>query len=815
MGTLTQDLRYSLRMLAKSPGFTAAAVITLSLALGATTTIFSFFSGILFKPPPFEDPGQLVMVWEKNLKNALMDKWPVSGPGFYDWQDQSSVFVAMAGFTGSRPFNLTGKGEPERLRGRAISAGLLALLEAHPIVGRAFASEEERVGYNHLVLISERLWKQRLEARPDVSGQMLSLNGQAYTVIGVMPFSVYNDAWLGKVDIWVPLVRDDAEAMQRGTHSLNVIARLKPGVSLREAQSEMDTIAGRLEAAHPETNTSWGINIVHLREEEVAFFRPLLLAFLGAAGFVLLIACANVTNLFLARAATRQKEFAIRMALGASGFRLARMLLTESVLVALMGAIVGTGLAHWGVRSFVALAPAYIPRLEEISIDKNSLVFTIGVSLLTAILVGLVPAIQSSRSDPNEALKEGGRSSVGGGNRTRSLLVVVEVALSVVLLIGAGLLMRSFVSIQAVSLGFRPDNLLTMRISLTGSKYSEKSSLVSFYQRLLDHVASVPGVRSASLVSSLPLGGAGGTGNYFFVQGRPRPATGEEPNASSEVVTPDYFLQMDIRLLKGRYFTDQDVEGAPKVAIITSALAERFFPDEDPIGRGLTILPQMQSAPNQVEPSSVQIVGVVGDVKHYGLTLTPYNEFYVPFRQNPVPSMYVALRTAVSPRQVIASVRSGILNVDKDQPVYDLRTMEELLSESVTPQRFYLLLLGVFAGIALMMSVVGTYGVVAYSVTQRRHEIGIRIALGAQRVDLLKLVVGHATALALAGIAVGLALSVLCTNLISSLLYNVTPYDPLILGSVSLILVLAAMMASYIPARTTLKIDPMTALRQE
>jgi putative ABC transport system permease protein len=815
MSTLIQDVRYSLRVLAKSPGFTAAAVITLSLALGATTAIFSVFNGLLFKPLPFDDPGRLVMLWQKNLKIAQVDMLPVSEPEYSDWLEQNSVFAGMAAFTDSKPFILTGQDKPERLRGRSISANLLAVLGTQPLLGRAFVPEEEKVDYNHVVLVSENLWQQSLGGRPDLSGQMLTLDNQAYTVIGVMPPSIYNDPWFGKVDVWAPLVRDGAEATHRGTHSLNVIARLKSGVTQSAAQSEMNVIAGRLEAAHPETNTNLGASIVSLQEVEVAYFRPLLWAFLGAAAFVLLIACANVANLFLARAATRRKEFAVRMALGASPLRLTRMLLTESVLVALLGAIVGIGLAYWGVRSFVALAPAYIPRLEEISIDKNSLIFTIAVSLLTAILIGLVPAIQSSRSDPYEALKEGGRSSVGGGTRTRSSLVVVEVALSMVLLIGAGLLMRTFVHIQAVSLGFRPDNLLTMRMSLTGSKYSEESSLVSFYQRLLDHVASVPGVRSASLVSSLPLGGAGGTGNYFFVEGRPRPTPGEEPNASSEVVTPDYFLQMDIQLLKGRYFTDQDVEGAEKVAIITRALAERFFPDEDPIGRGLTILPQMQSDPNQVKPSSVQIVGVVEDVKHYALTQPPYNEFYVPFRQNPVPSMYVALRTAVSPHQIVAPIRSGILEVDKDQPVYNLKTMEELLSESVTPQRFYLLLLGVFAGVALMMSVVGTYGVVAYSVTQRRHEMGIRIALGARPVDLLKLVVGHATALALVGIAVGLALSFLCTRLISSLLYNVTPHDPLTLGSVSVILLLAAMIASYIPARTTLKIDPIAALRQE
>ncbi|HEY9283638.1 MAG TPA: ABC transporter permease [Pyrinomonadaceae bacterium] len=808
MEMLWQDLRYGLRMLAKNPGFTAVAVIALALGIGANSAIFSVVNTVLFRPLPYKDPERLVMVWEE----GTLEGFPInsaSAANYLDWRDQNQVFAGMA-VIGRASFNLTGVGEPERIDGRRVSASLFPLLGTEPQLGRAFTAEEDSSGAGRVVVLSHGLWLRRFGARPDIIGRPLTLNGEAHEVVGVMPphfqFPSRDD------QLWVPIAFTPQQAANRGNNSFEVIARLKPGVTRDQAESEMDAIAARLRRQHPGVVKSDGSVIIPLHEQLVGDIKPALLVLLGAVGFVLLIACANVANLLLARAAVRQKEIAVRLALGAGRRRLVRQFLTESVLLSVIGGAVGLLLALWGVNLLKAFIPKNVSQVAAVAVDANVLTFTLAVSLLTGLIFGLAPALQASRFNLNETLKEGGRDSAAGrrGNRLRSLLVIAEVAISLVLLIGAGLLVNSFLRLRNVDPGFRADNLLTMRIALPAVKYPDQPRRAAFYNELLGRVAALPGVRSAAVTNWIPLTLQGDTFG-ISVEGRPDPGPQERPDIVTRVVSPGYFGTMGIELSRGRPFDErQDRADSAPVAIISETMARRLWPGEDPLGKRLR-----PGGPDSVA-AWITVVGVAEDVRQFELTAAPRLQMYLPHVQATffVPS-HLVVSTQVEPLGLAAAVREAVWGIDKDQPVSDVRTMEEILSESIARQRFSMLLLGIFAGVAMLLGAVGIYGVVSYSVTQRAHEIGVRMALGARRGSVLRLIIGQGLKLVLIGVAVGIAAAFVLTRLMESLLFGVSATDPATFAAIPLVLVAAATLASYIPARRATKIDPIVALRYE
>jgi putative ABC transport system permease protein len=805
MGTLLQDLRYGFRMLVKSPGFTLTAVLALALGIGVNSAIFSVINAILLRPLPYANQEQLVVLTQINQKKGL-DQVPVSPPDLADWKSQSHAFSNMAAYRSgsSASFNLTSGAEPERIQGAFVSADLLPLLGVQPFKGRNFTADEEKSGGNPVVIISHGLWQRRFGSDPDLVGRSLTMNGVSYSVIGIMPPSFQFPVQPDKVELWVPLSLPNQMAESRMAHMLRVVARLKPGVTEEQARSEMNTIAQRLQQQYPESNTDMGIAVIPLLEQIVGNIRTALYILLGAVGFVLLIACANVANLLLARATARQKEIAIRTALGASRLRLIRQLLTESVLLALLGGALGLLLAMWGLDLLVAVSPNNIPRLKDVGLDGWVLGFTLLVSLLTGIIFGLTPALQASRTDLTESLKEGGKSSAGlHRSRMRNALVVSEVALALLLLIGAGLMMRSFMRLRQVNPGFNPEQTLTMRIALPDAKYKEDYQVHSFYQQVLQRVASLPGVQSADVVTSVPLSGQQ-TRLAFEIIGRPA-APGELLDADYRAVSAGYFRTMSIPLIKGRFFTDRDTQESPGVLIINEAMARRYWPNEDPLGKHLN-----------VGPAPHEIVGVVGDVKQMGLDAGTDAEMYEPYLQAPWNALTLVVRTNnAEPKNLAAAVTHEVHAVDKDQPVSNIKPMDEIVSESVAQPRLYMLLLNVFAGVALLLAAVGLFGVIAYSVTQRTHEIGIRMALGAQQSDVLKLVVGQGMLLALLGVGIGLLAAFLTTRILQTFLYGISSVDPLtfIIGAV--VLSTVAFLASLIPARRAIKVNPMIALRYE
>jgi predicted permease len=805
---LWQDLRYGVRMLAKSPGFTAVAIVALALGIGANSAIFSVVNTVLLRPLPYKDPDRLMTVWEE----GTLQGFPVnvtSAANYFDWRDQNRVFDGMA-VIGRVSLNLTGAGEPERIDGRRVSANVFPLLGVEPQLGRAFLPGEDSPGAGRVVILSHGLWQRRFGGRPDVTGQPLTLNGETYEVVGVMPphfqFPSRDD------QLWVPVAFTPQQAADRGNNSFEVIARLKPGVTREQAESEMDTITARLQQQYPDAVKSKGSVIIPLHEELVGDIKPALLILLGAVGFVLLIACANVANLLLARAAVRQKEIAVRLALGAGRRRLIRQFLTESVLLAALGGAVGLLLALWGVNLLKAFIPKNISQVTAVAVDANVLAFTTGVSLLTGLIFGLAPALQASRFNLNETLKEGGRDSAAGrrGNRLRGLLVVAEVAVSLVLLIGAGLLINSFLRLRSVDPGFRADNLLTMRIALPRLKYPDHPRRTAFYGELLSRVAAVPGVRSAAVANWIPLTMQGDTFG-ISIEGRPDPGAQEMPDVVTRVVSFGYFDTMGIELLRGRSFdARQDRADSAPVAIISETMARRLWPGEDPLGKRIR--------PGGADPDEewITVVGVAEDVRQFELTAEPRLQMYLPHAQ---PSFFVpghlVVSTEVEPMSLAAAVREAVWAIDKDQPVSDIRPMEEIFSESIARQRFSMLLLAVFAGVAMLLGAVGIYGVVSYSVTQRSHEIGVRMALGARSSNVLRLVVGQGLKLALIGVAAGLAAAFVLTRLMESLLFGISATDPATFVAIPVVLVAAATLASYIPARRATKIDPIIALRYE
>jgi putative ABC transport system permease protein len=805
---LWQDLRYGARLLAKNPGFAAVAVLTLGLGIGANTAIFSVVNAVLLRPLPFESPDQLVMIWQSNPQRGILQDL-VSPPNLHDWQQQSHTFRQIAAFN-PRGFGLTGTGEPEHLPGTFVSVELFPMLGANPLLGRNFLPDEGRPGGNRAVIISFALWQRRFGGDPNLVGKSINLNGAIYTVVGIMPakfqFPIQGQFPIPVSELWVPLAIDPAE-VTRGDRDLFTIGRLQPGVSVEQAQAEMSTIAQRLAEQYPDSNRGLGVHIVRYHQQLTGNLRAALLILLGAVVFVLLIACANVANLMLARAATRQRELAIRAALGAGRSRLIRQLLTESVLLSLLGGAVGLALALWNFDAIVAALPAHMPRAAEIQVDRQVLVFTFAVAVMTGVIFGLVPALQASSLNLNEPLKESGGKGTGGfvRHRVRSLLVVTEVALALVLLVGAGLLIRSFQRLQQVNAGFNTENVLSVPFVLPQTRYPDGNARAAFINRIMEKLKALPGVKAVGAVNILPLSLEYSSAS-FIVEGQTVSPEGRNV-ANMRAATPDYFRTMSIPIVKGRGFTEQDHVDAPTVVIINESFERLYFPNEDPIGKRV-ISPANDGIP-------MTIVGVVGDVRNDGPEDEPKPEFYYSYFQNRLSAMVMAIRTSAEPAGLIPAVRREIWSEDKDLPLANISTLEQLLSKTTAQRRFNLLLLGLYSGLALVLAVVGIYGVVSYAVSQRTHEIGVRMALGAQQGDVRKLVIRQGMFPVVAGIAIGLSGALALTRLMKSLLFGVSTTDPLTFVGLSLLLIVVALVACWIPARRATKVDPLLALRYE
>jgi putative ABC transport system permease protein len=809
METLIQDIRYGVRMLAKKPGLTIVTVLTLALGIGANTAIFSVVNAALLRALPYENPDQLVVVWEHNRpRNKARNS--VSPANFLSWCDQNTVFDGLAALYTSR-INLTGVEDPEEVQFQGVTPNFFSLLGVSPAIGRPFAPGDGEAGAEGVILLSHGLWQRRFGADPNIVGRTILLNGQNQTVVGVMPSSfnlTIKEGTLtsGQPELWTPMVFTEQHRTPRGRY-IAAIGRLKPGVTVEHAQAEMSSIASRLEQHWPDFDTGWGINLVPLKEQQVGSIRMALLVLLGAVGLVLLIACANVANLLLMRAAARRKEIAVRAALGADRWRVIRQLLTESVLLAGMGGGVGLLLALWGVELLLALAPSDLVGLAGVGLDYRVLGFTLGVSLLTGLVFGLAPALEASRMNFNETLKEGGKSATTDKrtHRLRHALVVTEIALAIVLLIGSGLLIRSFLGLQAVDPGFNPENLLTVKVSLPASKYPEDHQKILFFRQLLDRVGAVPGVRSASAINFLPYTGPGAA-TKFTVEGRPAPPPGEDFVTEVSVVDPGYFQTMNIPLVAGRTFTSREATEISRVAVINEAMARQYFPGEDPIGKRVTV--NMGA-----EPAPTEIVGIVRDVRNQGLDLDPKPMVYWPHPELTYPFMTLVIRTGSDPLALASAVKREVQALDPDQPVADVRVMEQWLADSTSRARFTTLLLAIFAGVALLLAMVGIYGVLSYAVAQRTHEIGIRMALGAQRGDVLRMVVGQALLLTGIGVAVGLTAALIVTRLLSSLLFGVSATDVGTYAVIALFFFAVSLVASMLPARRAVNVDPMVALR--
>ena len=812
MTTIFQDVRYGVRMLLKNPGFTIVAVLALTLGIGADSAIFSVVNAVLLRPLPYDESERLVFLSERS---QVLEGMSIAYPNFLDWRAQNSAFESI-GVYRRQSYNLTGSGEPERLVAGQVSADLFTVLRVNAGSGRIFTNAEDQPGVPPVVVLSHGLWQRRFGGDPGIIGQNLTLDGRSFTVIGIMPSGFL---FPSRAEMWTPvgLQAKDPGWESRGNHpGLYAMARLKPGITVEQARDDMEIVAANLEKQYPDSNTGNRATITPALENIVRDIRAALLVLLSAVGFVLLIACANVANLLLARATNRQKEIAIRFALGASRTRIIRQLLTESMLLSFAGGVLGLLLAQAAVKLIVAISPNSIPRAAEIGLDQRVLAFTVAVSLLTGIIFGLAPAFQASKPDLNETLKEAGRGSTGRRHILRSALVVSEVALTMVLLIGAGLMIRSFYRLQRVDPGFVADRLLTFNVALPQKKYAEGQQRINFYQQLLQNLRALPGVESVGMATGLPLGNNGWQSG-FWIEGRPEPPQGQRPLTEVAFVSAGYFDTMKMTLLSGRNFTEQDIKPStppdpqhpdftpPTVNVIDEEFARRYFPDENPLGQQLRFW-----------GGKVTIVGIVRRVKMEGLSTDSNRvQSYYPYLQNPGGSMSIVLRTAGDPTALSNEVRQQVLAIDPDQPIYSVQTMGQIWEDSIAPDRLLLMLLGTFAAVALVLAGVGIYGVMAYSVTQRTHEIGIRMALGARQGNVLGMVVRQGMTLAVAGLAIGLVGAWLATRAMASLLFGVSATDPATFAMISVVLAGVALGACLVPARRATKVDPMIALRYE
>jgi putative ABC transport system permease protein len=804
METFWRDVRFGVRMLWKSRGFTVVAVLVLTLGIGANSAIFSIVNAILLRPLPYEDSGKLVFLaeWSKQVPNMSF-----SVANFQDVRDQNKVFESLFAFR-SGNYVMTGEGEPERLLGRQVTSGIFPAMRVQPILGRAFTPEEDKPGAERVVLLGEGFWTRRFARDPNVLGKTLTLSGESFTVIGVLP-ATFHGTWR-QADLWVSLGRlfDQLGGPQnRGNHpGIYVIGRRRPGVSEEQARADIVAIAQRLAQEYPQSSANQSMTARDLHEAVVGDLERPLFVLLGAVAFVLLIACANVANLMLSRGAARQKEIAVRIALGAGRGRLVRQFLTESTLLALVGGMIGLGLAYAGLKGLLAVTPTNVPRVDEIRLDGAVLSFTMLVSLLTGIVFGLVPALQVSKPDVHETLKEGGRAGSGAARHLlRSSLAVVEICLAFVLLIGSGLMLRSFYRLLLADAGYNPESVLTASVAAPQAKYDQPPKVRAFIEQVLTNVKALPGVEAAA--STTPL--LGGWQTSFLVEGKPAPPLGQVPSTDISRVSPDYFRAMGVRLLRGRTFTEQDHADAPRVCIVDETFARTYWPDEDPIGRKIR-LGGLQS-----QQPWMEVVGVVAHVKNYGVDQESRVETYLPYPQSPVNAFTLVVRTKVEPTSLTSALRDAVRRADPDIPIFSVRTMEQIVSDNVASRRLAVVLLGVFAGLAMLLAAVGLYGVMSYNVAQRTHEIGIRMALGAQPGDVLRLVVRQGMMMALLGVAIGLAGSLALTRVVKTLLFQVSATDPATFAGISSLLVVVTVLATYIPARRATRVDPVIALRYE
>jgi putative ABC transport system permease protein len=816
---LWQDLRYGARMLLKKPGFTLIASMTLGLGIGANTAIFSVVNALLVRPLPLPEPERIVYLWENNLQIGVR-RGIASPANFLDWRERSRVFEHLSAWR-TWFYTLTGGDQPEQVWGVRASANFFQLLGVSAQLGRTFLPQEDRAGRDSVVVISHGLWQRRFGADPNIVGQTMTIDGRPFTVVGVLPpgFSLFGTQ--RPYDLWMPFVLERS-SQARDDHSILVFARLKAGVTLRQAQTEMSAIARQLEEEYPATNRHRGVQVITLGDNQREPLRPALLILLAAVGFVLLIVCANVANLMLARAAVRKKELAIRAALGASRLRLMQQLLIESLLLALMGGALGLLLAVGGLDLLRALLPSggadEIPRADWIAIDRTVFGFTLVLSLVTGILFGLGPALASSRVNLNESLNEGARGlqTSRRGRRWLSALVVSEIALALVLMVGAGLLLKSFHRLLAVDPGIQPENLLTMQLWLPESKYKEDFQVAAFHQQTLERVRTLPGVRAASAINFLPLSGWGdGTG--VALEGRAPRSPGDGFSVQYRVIDADYFRAMGVALMRGRAFTERDRADAEPVVIINETMARQHWLGEEPIGKRLRPIFPATGTPWRPLSSDawLTIIGVARDVKEFGLGEGPAPQIYLSSLQHPSRLMRLVVRTASEPLTVAAAVERAVQAVDKDQPVTEIKTMEQFIAESVSRRRFNLWLLGIFAAIALVLAVAGIYGVMAYSVSARTRELGIRLALGARDADVLRLVLREGATLIVAGLALGLPAAWAALRILQSQLYDMSTTDPATFAVVALVLAGVALAACWIPARRAMRIDPLVALRYE
>jgi putative ABC transport system permease protein len=804
---MLKDIRYGLRSLIKHPTFTAVCIVTLALGIGANTAIFTVVNAVVLRPLPFQDGDRLAVVWttkDTNQEQAL------SFADYNDLKDQTKTFSAVGAASPLWNFTVTGSGEPEPLQGMYVSASLFELLRVAPVRGRSFTSDEDRTGGAPVAIISDSLWQRRFGADRDIVGKQMTVSGVSATVIGVMPagFQLLDPA----AELWVPLAQNQFASSGRQVRLLSVVGRLADGLKPAAAGNELNAIASQWASQYPDTNSGVGMRVVPMHDQVTGKVRPALLLLLGAVGLVLLIACANIINLMLVRSASRRKEIAVRAALGAGRMRLLRQLVTESITLSLLGGGAGILLGSWGVQALLALNPIALPQYNQIHVDPTVLVFTLAASILTGVVFGLAPAWQTLKFDLHSALKEGGRTAIAdaGQRRLSSLLVIAETAMALVLLIGAGLLLKSFAHLLDVKPGFTTENILTMQVGLPNAAYQEPQKRIAFIKQLEASLAGTPEVASVGVVTRLPLLSAlNNITSFLAIEGRNIPA-GERPEIDFRRASTGYFQTMGIPLLSGRLVTEQDIINNTASVVINDAMAKRFWPGEDPVGKRISTA---NSTGQQTQWQT--IVGVVGSVRHLGLDVEPRPEIYYHTNTSPPFGPVVVIRTTSDPQRLISLARAKVREIDRDVPISNVNTMEQLVAQSVAQRRFGMFLVGIFAALALVLAVVGIYGVVSYSVTQRTNEIGVRMALGASASDVLKMVLKHGMALALIGVGIGLAGAFAMTRLMAAMLFEVRPTDIATFAIVSVGLILVALLACYVPARRAMKVDPLVALRYE